>query len=101
MRGIFGPKCDEITGECRKHHSEELHDLYSSHNIVRVIKPRRIRWARYVEHMGKAEACTRFWLENLMERDHLGDPGLNGRIILRWIFREWDLVYGLDWVDSG
>jgi hypothetical protein len=39
---------------------------------------------------------TEFWWENLMERDHLGDPGLDGRIILRYIFRKWDGDHGLD-----
>jgi len=50
-RKIFGPKRDEVTGEWRKLHIEEFHDLYCSPNIVRVIKPRRIRWARHVARM--------------------------------------------------
>jgi hypothetical protein len=45
VRGIFGPKRDEVTGEWRKLHSEELHNLYSSPNIIRQNKSRRIRWA--------------------------------------------------------
>jgi hypothetical protein len=44
LRGIFGSKRDEVTGKCRKLHNEVLHDLYSSPTIVRVIKPRRMRW---------------------------------------------------------
>jgi hypothetical protein len=51
VRKIFGPKWDEVTGEWRKLHKEELNDLYSSHNIVRVIKPRRMRWAGHVARM--------------------------------------------------
>ena len=47
--------------------------------------------------MGRGEACTGFWWGNLWERDYLGDPGVDGRIILRWIFRKWDV--GL-WTDS-
>jgi hypothetical protein len=52
-RRIFGPKRDEITGEWRKLHSEELNDLYSSPNIFRVIRSRRMRWAGHVTRMGR------------------------------------------------
>jgi hypothetical protein len=48
--------------------------------------------------MGKREAHTGFWCENLRERDRLGDPGEDGRIILRWIFRKWDVV---EWIGSS
>jgi hypothetical protein len=51
LRGIFGPKRDEITGECRKLHSGELHNLYSSPDIIRQIKSRRMRWAGHVARM--------------------------------------------------
>jgi hypothetical protein len=53
LRRIFGPKRDEVTGEWRKLHNEELNDLYSLPNIVRVVKPRRMRWAGHVARMGK------------------------------------------------
>jgi len=53
LRRIFGPKRNEVTGEWRKLHNEELNDLYSSHNIVRVIKSRTLRWARNVARMGE------------------------------------------------
>jgi hypothetical protein len=46
--------------------------------------------------MGREEACTRFWWGNLRERDYWGDPGMDGRRILRSIFRKWDVGYGLD-----
>jgi hypothetical protein len=52
LRRIFGPKMDEVTGEWRKLHSEELHNLYSSPNIIRQIKSRRMRWAGHVARMG-------------------------------------------------
>jgi len=52
MRRIFGPRRDEVTGELRRLHNEELNDLYSSPNIVRVIKLRRMRWAGHVARMG-------------------------------------------------
>jgi len=51
LRRIFGPKRDEVIGDWRKLHNEELNDLYSSPNIVRVKKSRRIRWAGHVERM--------------------------------------------------
>jgi hypothetical protein len=53
LRRIFGPRRDEVTGEWRRLHNEEQNDLYSSPNIVRVIKSRRIRWARHVARMGE------------------------------------------------
>jgi len=52
LRGIFGPRRDEVKGEWRRLHNEELNDLYSSPNIVRVIKSRRMRWAGHVARMG-------------------------------------------------
>jgi hypothetical protein len=88
LRRIFGTKRDEGTGEWRKLHREELNDLYCSPNIIRVIKSRRMRWAGHVVRMGRGEAYTGFWLGNLRERDHLGDPGVDGGKILKWIFRK-------------
>jgi hypothetical protein len=52
LRKIFGAKRDEVTGEWGKLHNEELYDLYCSPNIVRVIKPRRMRWTGHAAHMG-------------------------------------------------
>jgi len=52
LRRIFGPRRDEVTGEWRRLHNEELNDLYSSPNIVRAIKSRRMRWAGHVARMG-------------------------------------------------
>jgi hypothetical protein len=55
LRGIFGPKKDEVTGDWRKLHNKELHNLYSSPNIrvTRMIKSRRIRWAGHVAQIGR------------------------------------------------
>jgi hypothetical protein len=53
LRRIFGPKRDEETGEWRKLHSDKLHILYSSQNIIRQIKSRRMRWAGHVARMGE------------------------------------------------
>ena len=55
LRRIFGPRRDEVTGEWRRLHNEELNDLYCSPNIVRVIKSRRITWAGHVARMGRRE----------------------------------------------
>jgi hypothetical protein len=89
---IFGFKRDEVTGEWRKLHNEELNNLYSPRDIFRVTKPRRRRWAGHVTRMveRRGEAYAGFWWGNLKERDHLGDPGIGGRIILRRIFQKLD-----------
>jgi hypothetical protein len=82
LRRIFGPKRDEVTGEWRKLHNEEMTGLYSLPNIVRVIKSRRVRWTGHVARMEKGEVCTGFWRGNLKERDRWGNPGVDGSIML-------------------
>jgi len=82
----------------RKLHNEELNDLYGSPNIVQVMKSKRMRWAGHLACRGEGRGVYR---GNLRERDLWGDPGADGRIILRWIFRKWDVRYGLDQAGSG
>ena len=91
MRRIFGPKRDEVTREWRKLHNEELHDRYFSPNIVGVIKSRRLRWVGCVARMGEKRGVYRVLLGKPEGKSHLSDPGVDGRIILRWIFRKWDV----------
>ena len=71
---IFGLKRDEVRGEWRKLHNEELNDLYCSPSIFRVIKSRRMRWAGHVARMGRGEVYTEFWWGNLKERKPPGRP---------------------------
>jgi hypothetical protein len=59
LRRVFGPKSDEVTGEWRKLHNEELSDLYSLSNILRVVKSRRMRWAGCVVRMGERKCLYR------------------------------------------
>ena len=100
LKRIFGPKRDEVTGEWRKLHNEELNDLYSSPNTVWVIKSRRMRWVWHVASIGEGKGVYRVVVGNLRGRDHLEDPGIDGRIILRW---KWDVGAwtGSIWLRAG
>jgi hypothetical protein len=61
LRRIFGPGWDEVTGDWRKLHNEELHNLYSSPNIIRMIKSRRMRWAGHVARMEEERNVYTIW----------------------------------------
>jgi hypothetical protein len=81
LRRIFGPKRDEVTGEWRKLHNE-LHNLYSPPNIIRVIKSRMLfGWCIWCAWMGLN--MNTFWFESVMGGDHSEDLGIDGRIILK------------------
>jgi hypothetical protein len=89
LRRIFGPKRDEVTGECGKLHNEELHDIYSSPSIIRINKAKRMRWAGHVARMEKRHAYG-FLVGKREGRRPLGRPrqedeDVDGWIILRWI----------------
>jgi hypothetical protein len=90
LRGICGPKKDKVTGEWRRLHNEELHDLYSSQNIIWVIKS-RMKWAGYVAHMGDKAGTYRVLVgtPEVME-----DLRFDRKITLKWIFKKWDGRHG-------
>jgi hypothetical protein len=96
LRRIFGPNRDEVTGEWRKLHNEKLHNLYSSPNIIRMIKSRRIRWAGHVARMGEKNVY-RILVGKPEGKRTLGRPRCkwvdNIKIDLRKI--GWD---GMDWI---
>jgi len=99
LRRIFVPRRDEVTGEWRRLHNEELNDLYSSPNIMRVIKSRRMRWRAWV----RKGRCVGSGWGNWRERDQWGDLGVDVWIILGWISRCWDVGMwtGLGWPRIG
>jgi hypothetical protein len=66
-------------------------DLHCSPNNVGVTESRRMRWAGHVASTGRGEVYTGFWWGNLRERDNLEDRGVDGRIMLSWIYRKWDV----------
>jgi len=79
LRRIFGPRRDEVTGEWRRLHNEELSDLYSSPNIVRVIKSRRMRWAAHVARIGEETRVYRALVGKPEGKRPLGRPRI------RWL----------------
>ena len=104
LRRISGPRRDEVTGEWRGLHNEELNDLYSSASIVRVIKSRRMRWAGHVARVGEERGVYRVLLGQSEGKNHWGDLDVDGWIILGWISTRWDMGIwtGLGWprIDS-
>jgi len=98
LRRIFGSKRDEVTGEWRKLHNEELNDVFSSPNSVQVKKIKKNEMGGACSAYGGEERF--FCGGNLRERDHLEGSDVDGRIILRWIFRKCDvgLRNGSSWL---
>jgi hypothetical protein len=71
---IFGPKRDGVTGGWRKLHNEELHNLYSSQSIIRIVKSRRVRWAGHVARMGEKRNVYRLLVGKPERKRPLGRP---------------------------
>ena len=94
---VIIPNRDGVTGEWRKFHNEELNDLYSSPNIVRVIKSRRMRWAGHVARMEEGRGVHKVLVGKREGKSQWGDPDVDGKIILRWNFRKWEGVVGSGW----
>jgi hypothetical protein len=88
LRRVFGLKRDEVTGEWRKLHNEELSDLYSLPNIVRVVKSRRVRWAGYVVRMGEGRGVHRVLVGKPERKRLLGRPRLRWENNIRMDLQE-------------
>ena len=88
LRRVFGPKRDEVTWEWRKLHNEELSDRYSLPKIVWVVKLKRMRWAGHVARMEEGRGVHGVLVGKPGGKRHWGDPDVDERIILRWIFRK-------------
>jgi len=98
LRRIFGPKRDEVTGEWRTLHNEELNDPYSSPNIVWVIKSRRIRWAEHVARMGERRGLYRVLVGKPEGKRPLGRPRRRWEENIKMDLQEVGCG-GMDWIE--
>jgi hypothetical protein len=104
LRRIYAPKRDEVTGEWRKLHNGELLNLYSSPDIVRQIKSRRMRWAGHVARMGEGRNVYRVLVGKPDGKHHLKDQGLDGKMGSKWTLGRlvWLGVWsGFTWLRIG
>jgi hypothetical protein len=101
LRRILGPKRNELTGEWRKLHNVELHNFYSSPDIVRPIKSRRMKWAGHVARLGEGRNVYRVLVGKLEWKVHLKDQGVDGRMESKWTLRRFVGGCGVDSPGSG
>jgi hypothetical protein len=103
LRRIFGPKWDEVTGEWRKLHSGELHNLYSSPDIIRHIKSKITRWARHVARMGEGRNVYRVLVERPKGKRPLKRPRRRWEVGIKMDLREnvWGVWRGFTWLRIG
>jgi hypothetical protein len=94
---IFRPKRDEATGEWRRLHNEELNDLYSSPNIIRVIKLRRMKWVRHVAGVGEKTAAYRILVGRPEGRRPVGRPRRRWEDNIKTDLQE--VGWGMDWIE--
>ena len=97
LRRIFGAERDGVTGEWRKLRNEELNDLYSSPNIVRVIKSRRMRWAGHVARMEEGRGVDKVLVGKPEGKRPLGRPRRRWEDNIKIILRKWEGVVGTGW----
>jgi hypothetical protein len=97
---IFGPKRDEVTGEWRKLHNEELHNLYSSPDIIRQVKSMRMRWAGYVARMGEERKVYTVLVGKPKGKRPLVRPRRRWDDGIRVDLREIGWGYGVDSIES-
>jgi hypothetical protein len=100
---IFGPKRDKVMGKWRRLHNKELYALYSSPNIIRVNKSRRLRWAGHVERMGERRGAYRALVGKPEGRRPLGRPRRRWEDNIKMDLREvgWGALTGLPWLRIG
>jgi hypothetical protein len=103
LRRIFGPKRDQVTGEWRRLHNEERNDLYSSPNIIQVIKSRRMRWVGHVARMGEGRGAYRILVGRPEGRRPLGRPRHRWEDNIKMDLVEvgWGAWTGLIWLRIG
>jgi hypothetical protein len=103
LRRIFGPKRDEATGEWRRLHNKEPNDLYSSPNIIQVIKSRRMRWVGHVARMGQKTGASRILVGRPEGRQPLGRPRHRWEDNIKMDLQDvgWVAWTGLSWLRIG